>query len=442
MSIDFDTVLGMTNRLHQATYGKQLKKNEEQVLEGSWEGLTYEEISQRVNCPSDKLKSNVGAPLFKKLGPLFGVTKVSKTSFAEEAKKLLYQEAESKVATTLAKDSIFSVLGGQPPTIMKFFGRKPEINLLSEALKENKCVTIRGATGIGKTYLAAKLVDDCSINQQEYQFNHCVWKSVSHSPSIGILLKEILRHLGNTVHRRSDDIEFLIGEVISALNDQRILLTLDGFESLMTGKSPEQFVNNKDYVTLLNRLIKEQHKSCVLLTSQEPIDLISYLEDSGYSSTTFHLEGLKQAAHELLESLGMKQKEYWHDLIFSCRGNPFLLSLMASNINEFFAGDIEGYLQLETTATTDLFTSTIMSQLERSTDIELEILNHLCNRDTLTYENLSKKMRKISTNDLMSTLKLLTTRSLIERSDNPASYTILPTVKRAVETRQEHLASV
>lgn len=439
-----ESALELTDELHQATYGEALTDVERLILQGTWEGITYEEIAAKTELSTDKVKSYIGSNLLKRLGPAFGVKKITKSNYADIVRERLSLNEKSQKDAIRPRSEKFTILGGQPPNPKEFFGRSPEMSLLQEASKYNRCLTIRGSTGIGKSCLAAKLVEQCELQPKAFRYEHCIWKSISHAPKLKNLLHEILNHLELSVDESIDDTDFLTSKLIKELNNRPFLIVIDAVEAVMTGKGINQFGDHIDYQEFFSRMIKEQHHGTLLLTSQEPISLIDHLEKSGFPSITYHLGGLNQHSYDLLRSKGLKKEEQWEDLIMICEGNPLILSIVASRIIEFFNGNIKTYMEFDTTATNDIITITITKQLERSSEIETEIINYLANQEIVSFEKICKQLRKLSTNDLIVALKHLEARSMITKSSDASEksvmYKIVPLVRKIVLAEQEYVS--
>ncbi len=73
-----------------AYFAENLKDVEIQVLEGAWEGMTYEQMTERYHLSLNYLRGDIGSRLWKKLSEALGET-VTKTNFKEAL-----QRAEEK----------------------------------------------------------------------------------------------------------------------------------------------------------------------------------------------------------------------------------------------------------------------------------------------------------------------------------------------------------
>ena len=59
-----------------------------------------------------------------------------------------------------------------------FYGRVQELSRLKELAIKQRCILLVGAAGIGKSTLAAKLLEELSLESQP-RFDCLIWKSVA-----------------------------------------------------------------------------------------------------------------------------------------------------------------------------------------------------------------------------------------------------------------------
>ncbi|MBR8831419.1 MAG: hypothetical protein N5P05_000904 [Chroococcopsis gigantea SAG 12.99] len=71
----------------QSHFAENLKDVEILVLQGAWEGLTYEDMAEKYHLSLNYLRSDVGSKLWKKLSEAFGET-VTKTNFKEALQRI------------------------------------------------------------------------------------------------------------------------------------------------------------------------------------------------------------------------------------------------------------------------------------------------------------------------------------------------------------------
>lgn len=190
-----------------------------------------------------------------------------------------------------------------------------------------------------------------------------------------------------------------------------------------------------EYRSFMCRLIEDLHQSCILLCSQEPIKEISYLETRAWAAKSFKVKGLGKDAFKLLRQKGLKQEETWNQLIADYNGNPHALLKVASQIHNYFAGDIAGFLELNTTCVEEGLNQTLTAQFERLSALEQQILMKLANLQpkSLTFAEICRMFGNQSVTQLMTAVDRLEARSLVIKSkEQPFQLNISKVVEKVV----------
>lgn len=438
--VNIEDALTLTNTYLFDSGDHPLNEMEKAILRGTWQKATFKQIAAKLgDVTSDHLRTCVGHRLWLRLRDAFNVEEVTKHTYRKLIEERIVQSSASNSSENNTEYSLdtsdgFSVLIGQPPCIDSFVGRAPEMAMILAAIKENQCISLFGAPGIGKSALAARVNKMCTKSPEQFEFEACIWKSLNYGPSLIDLLAEMLSLFHIKVSDK--DISQLTTDLLRCMRKYRLLIILDSVEALMKDASrTNPWGHHKEYRHFIHRMVEERHKSCFILCSQEPIRAVSTLQNNGFAARSFKIEGLGKDAIELLRHTGLKDESAWKALIADYQGNPYALLEVAEKINDFFGGDVSEFLKLNTIRIDDAFTETRLNQICRSTNLEQDVLADLAKKSpkSIDFKELCGSFKNHSKSDLMTAVNRLESRSLINKSaDQPYQLSISKIVKKLV----------
>lgn len=258
-----------------AKQGRWLEEPEKIVLRSAWLDLDYKDIAENSLYDINLLQRRVAPKLWVLLTGILGsgekVTKKRLRGIVE--KQILLADKEPAKWNEAAAG--VPILSGNLPDASNFYGRTPELAMLKELIAQERCVAIVGTAGVGKSALVAKLVQ--TLRMGSYEFNNFIWKSVSYSPLLTDLVADLLRILAYSENQELDlpeSIQARTSKLFDYLRSHRCLVILDSAESLLQGdRNTDSNAYGRQYAEygmFFNRIIEEQHQSCLLLTSREP----------------------------------------------------------------------------------------------------------------------------------------------------------------------------
>ena len=317
------------------------------------------------------------------------------------------------------------------PDVSVFYNRTEELAILNDWIVNQRCrlVAVLGMGGIGKTSLTVKLA-----RQIQEQFDYLIWRSLSSAP----FLEELLVDLGQILQPEVELSQFKTLErrifwLVSQLQARRCLLVFDGVEAILSaGKLAGTYLPGyQNYGQLFYRLAEEPSKSCILLTSREKIGTVALLEGATSPVRSLRLNGLGEHARSLLQEKGLCGEQDWTTLIEQYRGNPLMLKLAATTVQEVFDGDVGEFL------TTTLFphgvTDFVAPTIDRLSALELNIILEIAKQEfPLKLQQLIANLAEFSTQDIIDAVVSLKQRSLVEKIDN--GFILPPVVKEVVSS--------
>jgi PAS domain-containing protein len=386
-----------------------IKLNETQrlVLEKSVEGWPYKQMASCHNYDEGYLKG-VGSQLWLLLSQITG-QEVNKTNLRSIISHLQQRQSDSHL-----------VNWAEAIDVNHFYGREVERATLRQWLRDDHCrlVGIFGLGGMGKTALTVKLAKEMNTD-----FEVIIGKSLWDAPPLAELLSFLLDSFPqDTDVPLPQEVSTQLSLLIQHLQQRRSLIILDHFDSLFTpnqkaGSFPPDYKNYREF---LKQIATLAHHSCVLLTSREiPVE-ITLLENLGLPVRGLQLQGLEyQASQSLLQDKGLSLTILEAQVLAKrYQGNPFALKVMATAIQELFAGNVKAFLRDNISILTSI-RQLLKKQLERLTESEKIVIYWLANPvEPLSLSELQEQLiPPLSRITLLEALSSLQRRSLIENQN-------------------------
>ncbi len=321
------------------------------------------------------------------------------------------------------------------PDASVFYGRTGELGNLEQWIVRERCrlVAIWGMGGIGKTALAARMAQ-----QTKDKFEYIVWRSLRHAPPPDELVANLIQFLAN---RQETDwpatVAGRVSRLMEYLRTHRCLVVLDEWQSVLRpGQPAGHYLDGyEEYGELLRQVGESSHQSCLLLASWEKPKEIAVLESPTLPVRSFQLEGLGEAAKEILREKGLSEDKRWEELIRAYRGNPLALKIVAATIQDVFAGSVSEFLK-KSLYLGD-FEYLLYQHFKRLSELEKEIVGRLASWQPLSICQLREDMQLEGTTELLKALESLVRRSLIEKVKESSGtlYTVQPVVVKYVSNQ-------
>lgn len=416
--------------------GRSLSEVEKAILAGAWDGEKYEQIVKKTPYSLAHIRQ-VGKKLWDVLSETMGQS-VTKWNF--------HHVLEQKLSPV-------PVFGDCVPNVPRFYGRGKESTDLEAAIARNQCVVLVGPPGIGKTALTAKLLNSLSA----HEWDCVIWKSAYPVPQLDSLLEELLGFLSESANPdldsgKSESKESGSSEpTINVVSKNSITLLIDCLQArrcLVILDSAESMRGHQEYQPFLRHMVGASHRSCFLLTSEEPFESLERWRLGGLAAQTLILKDLDhESAKRILRDKGLTDEQSWQQLIEKYGGNPLILELVANGVKDLFGGHVKEVLAYVTTFYTDLIEELLNRQFKKFEDLEKQVMATLAQaKKPLTFAELLKDLTKegISSSDLVQTLDYLDKRSLIQivRSDDqPTVYQLNSIVRKHTLNRLESEAT-
>lgn len=413
------------NFLQAVASERRISKAELAVLSRTMQGESIAKIAEELHISEDAVRKRL-SEIYHKF-QIAGRGPVKLTKLQQQLVRQ-YQQAAAE-GSSLDLPNWLNRLNSSPapslkrpaidwdgaPDVSTFYGRTEELAKLSHWILQQNCrlVAILGMGGIGKTVLGVKLA-----RQIQEHFDSLIWRSLSPPLLLSELLGQLIPALSPQPQAvLSLNLKEQISWLISHCQSHRCLLVLDGFEFLLNsrrlaGTYRQEYENYRQF---LQRFAEEPSKSCLLLTCREAVREISLLEGANSPVRSLKLGGMGTAAHQILQEKQLSGEQNWDVLIENYSGNPVLLKLAATTVQEVFDGDVREFLAA--TVFPENVADFGLKLLERLSDLEKTLIFEIAKANVpVSFLNLRDCLSATPAPLLMSALTSLRQRSLVEKS--------------------------
>jgi WD40 repeat protein len=325
-----------------------------------------------------------------------------------------------------------------------FYGRTTELAHLEQWILQENCrlLALLGIGGIGKTALSVKLA-----YQVQEKFEYTIWRSLRHAPSIEEILVQLVQFFSG---QQADEITLpktvnaKISWLVKYLQQHRCLIVLDNLEAVLQSGEHVGYYRQgyEGYGELIASLAEMPHQSCLVLTSREKPRELAILAGETLPIRCLQLTGLRQpAVQEIFKNKGIfSTREEVKQLVERYRGNPLVLKIVATSIQELFNGNVAQFLAQNITLFKGIH-QVLDQQFQRLSTLEQQILYWLaiyCEPISVT-QMYADYIPPVNPGELWDALESLCGRCLIElcRDINPCApvFTLQPVVMEYVTER-------
>jgi hypothetical protein len=421
-------VLQFVDRLVLEHTGKHLDDVQKGVIEGTWQKQTYGDMAQEFKFNKNYV-GDVGAGLWQLLSEILG-EEVKKTNFRSTLERLIITDSPVIIQSQRKKNHSFSIYNYPDqvksesqdsrkyeiyqdltfsPQIINFYNRKIELRTISNwIINQNiSLIYVLGLPGIGKTTLVKKFVD---LNLKNFEI--VIWKNLKFPKSLESLLDEILT---TCQQEPQDNISGKLKQISALLTEKKSLIVLDDLQNLfisgeLAGQYQTQYI---DYQNWLKILTDSQHKSSVILISQEQCSEIHYLDEELYPLKRLELLGLDSL--KILEKKGLKDQDSWSKLIELYQGNPNYLQDIALLIKDFFDDSVADFLAEEELIITNQMRSQFHQLFSRLSTVEQEVALELSQFEEPIVRETLRQHLNLSSTEFINALQSLQKRYLITK---------------------------
>jgi hypothetical protein len=463
--MDVQEVLKLADDLVFINTGKHLDNLQEVILRGTLQGQKYSKIADESHCSEGHIK-DIASALWKLLSEVLG-EEVNKANFRVTFERLKFSNLwnfnkdivqigeinfcensshSPKVPNSPIDEEVLNKGKTEPkvrqflaemPKSGIFYDRTPQLTTLKQwILHENtRLLAIHGIVGIGKTAIAAQLVE-----QIKHEFDFVIWRSLATSPPLSILQTNIIQFFcrGGAPVPAPEEGAIAGGlPLLEYLQKYRCLLILDDVQMInSSGQLAGDYKPGyEDYGTLFRQVGELSHNSCLVLLSWEKPREIAALEGKNQPVRSLQLNGLGAEAGGILREKGLAEDAKWSELIEQYRGNPLWLKIVATMIQDLFNGSLSEFLSDDPLFLGDL-ESLLHQPFNRLSESEKQVMSWLASESApVSISKLPENMQ-LSRSQFLKVMQSLGRRSLIEKiqEGDRTFFTLAPVLKEYVKT--------
>lgn len=442
----------MADEMVFAKTGKHLDNLQESILRGTMQGDKYIKIAEEIHCNENYVRQ-VGSQLWQIFSEELG-EEVSKSNVRSVMGRFIFENVSNfenvaissfntceqprhppntpnspppnqEISNTKQPETPHQDLS-EMPDLGAFYDRTPELQTLTNWIlqQHSHLIALTGISGIGKTSLAVKLVQ-----QIKNEFDYIIWRTINVSHTLDEFQQELIQLFSQSEILDSPTTKPKPLSLIKYLQKHRCLIILDDVHNLfssgeLAGKYKPEY---EEYRHFFKQIEKLSHQSCFLLIGWEQPREISQIESQNNPIRTLQINGLDiAAAGEILRDYGLAEIDY-SILIHRYQGNPLWLKSVATLIQELGV-NVTDLLQNDTILLPEDVKDILRQQWDRLSDREKQILSILAKEtQPLKLSKLIDKQPNLNL-ELVNVLQSLQRRCLVDKIED--SFWLSPLIKQ------------
>jgi hypothetical protein len=450
--MDAQEVVKLIDHLVFTKTGKHLDDLQEAILSGSLRSQTYATISSSYPCTEGHAR-DVGYELWQLLSSVLGddVNKSNLKSVLDRWEFSGQQQfgdrnignqfnicnssniPENFISESLTQKNLNKKIKhrtdlADAPIQQNFYGRVKELNTLQNWIvnEKSRLVILTGLPGIGKSAITQQLVSEI-----QGQFDFILWHSLCYTPTLKQLRSHIMSSMTGEKYQQDDS----LAKLLDYFRQNKCLIILDDLQNIFQNQElAGHYLNDyQDYSQFFQTFSQVSHQSCLILMSWEkPPDIASLSNQNNSYACCLPIKGIDlETSQQILSEYNLRSPDLWEKLTNNYHGNPGWLKIIASTIQDLFAGDVAKFLA-DNQLFLDLDLEILLNKsLNRLSNIEKSVISQLVSVGK--QQNIADLIKNvpIPNNQILNAIKSLQRRAMIETTDSTC--TLLPLLREHIK---------
>ena len=299
-----------------------------------------------------------------------------------------------------------------PVSNSNIYGRQAELEQLTEYLTVSQAIILYGIKGIGKTAIAAELVD-----RVKDDFKYVGWRSLTANSSLEVV-SAILEQFSVNV----DDagLETKVAWLVSFMQQHRCLLVFDNVDTILDRDAKSEFTAFFSYLSTV------VHQSSIILISSRRLNTVTLTKSQSLVIDGLSLEAVTMMFCDRGITVGdrtLTKLTKFYD------AHPLSLHLAAATIEDVFNSDVKEFLAQKIAIFSEI-EKVLNKQFEQLSELEISTLCWLVvNGEPVSLEQL-REDTKFPPRQIVECLRRLQDYLFIDKFAQ--SFAIQPLIKKYI----------